>query len=133
MYSPLQMAADTPEHYSRFLDAFRFIEDVAVDWSESRYLAAEPMEYIVVARKAKDSGQWFCGGVTDGEKRNFELELDFLESGTYEATLYADAPDAHFKTNPQAYVITKLTVTPDGTIPVTMAPGGGFAISFERL
>ena len=133
MYSPLQMAADTPEHYSRFPDAFQFIEDVAVDWSESRYLGAEPMEYIVVARKAKDGGQWFCGGVTDTEARNFDLKLDFLESGTYEATLYADAPDAHYKNNPQSYVITKLTVTPDGTIPVTMAPGGGFAISFERL
>ena len=132
MYSPLQMAADTPEHYSRFPDAFRFIEDVAIDWSESRYLFAEPMEYIVVARKAKDSGQWFCGGVTDTETRSFELKLDFLEPGSYEATLYADAPDAHYKTNPQAYVITKLTVTPDSTIPVTMAPGGGFAISFEK-
>ncbi len=133
MYSPLQMAADTPEHYSRFLDAFQFIKDVAIDWSESRYLYAEPMEYIVAARKAKGTGQWFCGGVTDGQARSFEVKLDFLEPGTYEATIYADAPDAHFKTNPQAYVISKQTVTPDTTLPVTMAPGGGFAVSFKKL
>jgi len=106
---------------------------VAVDWSESRYLYAEPMEYIVAARKAKGTGQWFCGGVTDGQQRSFELKLDFLEPGTYEATLYADAPDAHYADNPQAYRITKQTVTPAGTLPVTMAPGGGFAISFRKL
>ena len=133
MYSPLQMAADTPEHYSRFMDAFQFIKDVAVDWSESRYLCAEPMEYIVVARKAKGTGQWFLGGVTDGQQRSFELKLDFLEPGTYEATLYADAPDAHYADNPQAYRITKQTVTPAGTLPVTMAPGGGFTVSFTKL
>ena len=120
MYSPLQMAADTPEHYSRFMDA-------------SHYLYAEPMEYIVAARKAKGTGQWFCGGVTDGQERSFEVKLDFLEPGSYEATLYADAPDAHFSTNPQAYRISKLTVGPQDTIPVTMAPGGGFAISFRKL
>ena len=91
------------------------------------------MEYIIAARKAKGTGQWFCGGVTDGQARSFELKLDFLEPGTYEATLYADASDAHYKTNPQAYAITRLTVTPGDTIPVTMAPGGGFAISFNRL
>ena len=133
MYSPLQMAADTPAHYSRFMDAFQFIKDVAVDWSESRYLYAEPMEYIVAARKAKGTGQWFCGGVTDGQARTFEIRLDFLEPGAYEATIYADAPDAHFKTNPQAYAITKQNVTPDSVIPVTMAPGGGFGISFRKL
>ena len=127
------MAADTPEHYSRFMDAFQFIKDVAVDWSESRYLYAEPMEYIVAARKAKGTGQWFCGGVTDAQERSFDVKLDFLEPGTYEATVYADAPDAHFKTNPQAYVISKQTVTPEGTLPVTMAPGGGFAVSFKKL
>ena len=132
MYSPLQMAADTPEHYSRFMDAFQFIKDVAVDWSESRYLGAEPMDYIVVARKAKGTGQWFCGGVTDEQERTFEVKLDFLEPGSYEATVYADAPDAHFAKNPQAYAITKRSVTPSDTIGVTMAPGGGFAISFEK-
>ena len=132
MYSPLQMAADTPEHYSRFMDAFQFIKDVAVDWSESRYLGAEPMDYIVVARKAKGTGRWFCGGVTDEQERTFEVKLDFLEPGSYEATVYADAPDAHFAKNPQAYAITKRSVTPSDTIDITMAPGGGFAISFEK-
>ena len=91
------------------------------------------MEYIVAARKAKGTGQWFCGGVTDGQERSFDVKLDFLEPGSYEATLYADAPDAHFSTNPQAYRISKLTVGPQDTIPVTMAPGGGFAISFRKL
>ena len=133
MYSPLQMAADTPEHYSRFMDAFQFIKDVAVDWSESRYLEAEPMDYILVARKAKGTGQWFCGGVTDEQERSFSVKLDFLEPGSYEATLYADAPDARYDTNPQAYSITKRTVTPADTIDVTMAPGGGFAVSFRKL
>ena len=133
MYSPLQMAADTPEHYSRFPDAFQFIKDVAVDWSESRYLEAEPMEYIIAARKAKGTGQWFCGGVTDAQARHFDIKLDFLESGSYEATLYADAPDAHYETNPQAYVITKRTVGPEDVLPITMAPGGGFAVSFKKL
>ena len=133
MYSPLQMAADTPEHYSRFMDAFQFIKDVAVDWSESRYLYAEPMEYIVAARKAKGTGQWFLGGVTDGQTRRFDVKLDFLEPGSYEATIYADAADAHYETNPQAYLITKQTVTPDSVLPVAMAPGGGFAVSFKKL
>ena len=91
------------------------------------------MEYIIAARKAKGTGQWFCGGITDGEARHFDLKLDFLEPGSYEATLYADAPDAHYKNNPQAYVITKRTVGPEDTLSITMAPGGGFAISFERL
>ncbi|MCR5351179.1 MAG: glycoside hydrolase family 97 protein [Bacteroidales bacterium] len=133
MYSPLQMAADTPEHYSRFLDAFQFIKDVAVDWSESHYLAAEPMDYILVARKAKDTGEWFCGGVTDEQERSFDVKLDFLEPGLYEATIYADAPDAHYQTNPQAYRIIHLTVDNTATIPVTMAPGGGFGISFKKI
>ena len=133
MYSPLQMAADTPEHYSRFMDAFQFIQDVALDWSESRYLFAEPGEYLVIARKAKDSGAWFCGGVTDGQTRSFSVGLDFLEEGRYEATVYADASDAHFRNNPQAYTITRRTVTPADRLDLTMAPGGGFAISFKKL
>ena len=132
MYSPLQMAADTPEHYSEHLDAFRFIEDVAVDWSESRYLFAEPMKYIVVARKAKKDGQWFCGGVTDGESREFDIPLDFLGEGEFVATLYADAPDADCYTNEKAYNISSINVTADDTIHTRMAPGGGFAISFTQ-
>ena len=132
MYSPLQMAADTPEHYGRFMDAFQFIKDVAIDWSESRYLFAEPGDYIVVARKAKKDGQWFCGGVTDEQERTFEIPLDFLEEGTeYVAKIYADAEDAHYLTNPQAYTITEQEVSSESTITVKMAPGGGFGISFE--
>ena len=131
MYSPLQMAADTPEHYSEHLDAFKFIEDVAIDWSESRYLFAEPMQYIVVARRAKDNGQWFCGGVTDEEAREFDIPLDYLGEGNFEATLYADAPDADCFTNEKAYNISTINVTSNDTIHVRMAPGGGFAISFK--
>lgn len=132
MYSPLQMAADTPEHYSRFMDAFQFIKDVAVDWSESRYLFAEPQHYVIAARKAKGTGQWFCGGVTDMEQRSFTLPLDFLSEGEFEATIYADAADAHYRDNAQAYTITSRKVRATDTIDVTMAPGGGFAISFKE-
>ena len=134
MYSPLQMAADLPEHYQPFMDAFQFIKDVALDWSESRYLQAEPGDYVVIARKAKNSGQWFLGGVTDEQQRTFDLALDFLEPDcNYEATIYRDAPDANYRTNPQAYEIVKQTVNRDNIISITAAPGGGFAISFDAL
>lgn len=133
MYSPLQMAADTPEHYSRFMDAFQFIKDVAVDWSESRYLFAEPGDYIIVARKAKKDGQWFCGGVTDEQAREFDIPLDFLGPGRFEARVYADADDAHYLTNPQAYTITSESVDASDRLHIKMAPGGGFGISFRKL
>ena len=132
LYSPLQMAADLPENYSRFMDAFQFIKDVAVDWSESRYLAAEPGDYLVVARKAKGTGQWFAGGVTDENRREFNVPLDFLEKGrSYTATIWQDAPDAHYRTNPQAYVISKQTFSSTDTLTIAAAPGGGFAIEFS--
>ena len=131
MYSPLQMAADTPEHYSRFMDAFQFIKDVALDWSESRYLFAEPQHFIIAARKSKADGQWFCGGVTDTLQRSFTLPLGFLGEGEFEATIYADATDAHYSNNPQAYTIEKRKVSATENIDITMAPGGGFAISFK--
>ena len=134
MYSPLQMAADMPEHYAEKMDAFQFIQDVPVDWSESRYLDAEPGEYIIVARKDKNSDNWFAGGVANADGHSDTLSLDFLDSGAqYEATIYADAPDAHYDTNPEAYVISRRTVSASDSIPVHMAPGGGFAISFRRL
>lgn len=133
MYSPLQMAADTPEHYSRSMDAFQFIKDVAVDWSESRYLFAEPGDYIIVARKAKKDGQWFCGGVTDEQARAFDIPLDFLGPGRFEARVYADADDAHYLTNPQAYTITSEPVDASDRLHIKMAPGGGFGISFRKL
>ena len=134
MYSPLQMAADLPQHYEQHMDAFQFIKDVAVDWSESRYLMAEPGDYIVIARKAKGTGQWFLGGVVDEQKRDFDIPLSFLDEGvSYEATLYRDAEDAHYETNPQAYVIEKITVSAGDNLKVTAAPGGGFAVSFKQL
>ena len=130
MYSPLQMAADLPENYNRFLDAFQFIKDVALDWDESHYLEAEPGEYVTVARKAKGENNWFVGNVNGIIPRSTVLKLDFLEKGkTYEATIYADAKDAHYKTNPQAYTISKKKVTYKSTLKLNSAPGGGFAIS----
>ena len=132
MSSPLQMAADLPEHYEQFMDAFQFIKDVDVDWLQSKYLLAEPGEYVVVARQGKKNGQWFCGGVTDDQKRTLEVPMNFLEPGkTYEATIYADAEDADYKENPQGYRIWKQNVTSEDVLSMTMARGGGFAISFK--
>jgi len=134
MYSPLQMAADLPENYDRYLDAFQFIKDVAVDWEESKYLEAEPGEYITVARKAKNTGKWFVGNVNGDDTRVSKLSFDFLEEGkNYVATVYADAKDAHYKTNPQAYTITKYAVTKKSKLSQQSAPGGGFAISIEEV
>ena len=131
MYSPLQMAADYPEHYEQFMDAFQFIKDVEVDWRRSEYLLAEPGDYIVTARQGKKSGRWFMGGVTDENARTLSVPLSFLENGkTYEATIYADASDAHYRNNPQAYTITGRTVTSSDSLEIFMAPGGGFAVSF---
>ena len=133
MYSPLQMAADLPEHYEQFMDAFQFIKDVDIDWIQSKYLLAEPGEYVVIARQGKKNGQWFCGGVTDDNARTLEVPLQFLDpEKTYEATIYRDADEAHYKNNPQAYVVEKRNVTFHDYLPVKMAPGGGFAISFEE-
>ena len=134
MYSPLQMAADLPQHYERHMDAFQFIKDVAVDWSESHYLMAEPGDYLIVARKAKKSGQWFMGCVVDEQQRSFEVPLQFLEPGeSYEATIYKDGADAHYKTNPKSYIIEKLTVSATDSLDISAAPGGGFAVSFRKL
>lgn len=133
LYSPLQMAADFPEHYEKFMDAFQFIKDVDVDWVQSRYLLAEPGDYVVIARQGKKNGQWFCGGVTDEQKRTLAVPMDFLEAGkVYEATIYADAQDADYKENPQAYEISTREVTSEDVLQMTMASGGGFAISFEE-
>ena len=133
MYSPLQMAADYPEHYEQFMDAFQFIKDVEVDWRRSEYLLAEPGDYIVTARQGKKSGNWFMGGVNDENARTLSVPLSFLENGkTYEATIYADASDAHYRNNPQAYTITGRTVTSSDSLELFMAPGGGFAVSFAE-
>ena len=157
-YSPLQMAADLPENYARFMDAFQFIKDVAVDWDKSLYLEAEPGAYIITARHPKmatlNSGRlsgkssvwefvnqggrshdvWYVGGITDENAREFEVKLNFLQPGLkYEATIYADAPDADFETNPQAYTITKRTVDSSTVLNVRMARSGGFAVSLRSL
>ncbi|WP_035669110.1 glycoside hydrolase family 97 protein [Flavobacterium sp. 83] len=130
MYSPLQMAADLPENYDRFADAFQFIKDVAVDWSDSKYLEAEPGQYVTVARKAKVTNNWFIGNVNGETPRTSTIKFDFLEKGKkYIATIYADAKDSHYKTNPQAYTIRKMTVTNKSKLAQFSAPGGGYAIS----
>ena len=134
MYSPLQMAADLPENYNRFLDAFQFIKDVPVEWSTSKYLEAEPGYYITTARKDKNSNNWFVGNVNGLNKRTSTISLDFLEKGKkYEATIYADANDAHYKTNPQAYKITKQKVTSKTKLQLTTAAGGGYGISIVEV
>ena len=155
-YSPLQMAADLPENYALFMDAFQFIKDVAVDWDKTLYLEAEPGAYIVTARHPKmttlNSGRltgksgawtfanpdgrehdvWFVGGVTDENARDVSVKLDFLTPGVqYEATIYADAPDADYETNPQTYIITHQTVSSETTLDLRMARAGGFAVSLR--
>lgn len=130
MYSPLQMAADLPENYKRFPDAFKFIEDVAVDWDESRYLEAEPGEYITVARKAKGTDKWFVGGVAGQHAHDANLNFDFLDKGRkYTATIYCDGKDADYRTNPQSYTIRKQTVTSKTKLKLHAVEAGGFAIS----
>ena len=133
LYSPLQMAADTPENYERFMDAFQFIKDVAIDWSDSRYIEAEVGEYITVARKAKNSGEWFMGSVAGYDARTSTVTLDFLEPNeVYVAKIYADAADAHYKTNPQAYTIREVRCTSKSTLKQFVAAGGGYAVSFRK-
>ena len=134
MYSPLQMAADLPEHYEKYDDAFQFIRDVAVDWSDSKYLEAEPGEYITVVRKAKGTDNWFIGGKCDENGHKSTLKLDFLEKGKkYACTVYADAKNADYEKNPKAYVITKKTVKKGDVLKIDEARGGGFAVSVIKL
>lgn len=130
MYSPLQMAADLPENYEKYDDAFQFIRDVATDWDDSRYLEAEPARYITVARKAKGTGRWFIGGKCNEDGHQSDLRLDFLDKGKkYVCTVYADAKDADYEKNPKAYTITRRTVRQGDRLRLKMAPGGGFAVS----
>ncbi|MBR5102277.1 MAG: glycoside hydrolase family 97 protein [Muribaculaceae bacterium] len=130
MYGPLQMAADLPENYEKFDDALQFIRDMAIDWDDSKYIEAEPGDYITVARKAKGTDNWFLGGKCDENGHSCTVKLDFLDKGRkYEATIYADAKDAHFKTNPKSYTITKKTVKAGDTLKFNEAPGGGFVVS----
>ena len=130
MYSPLQMAADLPENYERFMDAFQFIKDVAVDWDDSKYLEAEPGRYITVARKAKGTNNWFVGCTASENGHMSNISFDFLDpKRKYTATIYADGPTAHYEKNPQAYTIKKMTVTNKSRLTLRAASGGGFAIS----
>ncbi|WP_291100043.1 MULTISPECIES: glycoside hydrolase family 97 protein [unclassified Flavobacterium] len=134
MYSPLQMAADLPENYEKYPDAFQFIKDVAVDWQDSKYLEAEPGDYLTVVRKAKNSEKWFLGAITDENARKSEIKLDFLTKGKkYKAIIYEDAKDADWKKNPIAYTIKTIEVTSKSKINLVLAPGGGTAISFELI
>ena len=130
MYSPLQMVADLPENYAKYMDAFQFIKDVACDWDDSRYLEAEPGDYITVARKAKGTDNWFIGGKCDENGHKSVVKLDFLDKGKkYDCTIYADAEDASFDKNPKSYTITKKTVKRGDMLKLAEAPGGGFAVS----
>ena len=130
MYSPLQMAADLPETYEKYMDAFQFIKDVALDWDETKVLEAEPGDYITFARKEKGTDNWFVGRTNDEEGRSSEIKFDFLDSGqAYIATVYSDHPDAHYRDNPKAYQIKKYQVTKDSRLSQYCAPGGGYAIS----
>jgi len=130
MYSPLQMAADLPEHYEKYDDAFQFIRDVAVDWDDSRYLEAEPARYITVARKAKGTNNWFIGGKCDANGHDSVVKLDFLDAGKkYDCTIYSDAADADYEKNPKAYTIKKRTVKKGDTLRIKEVRGGGFAVS----
>jgi alpha-glucosidase len=134
MYSPLQMAADIPENYERFMDAFQFIKDVAIDWDETKYLEAEPGDYITIARRAKGTGDWYVGCTADENGHQTKLAFDFLEPGKkYIATVYADAKDASWDKNPQAYTITKGILTSKSKLNLRAASGGGFAISIKEV
>ena len=134
MYSPLQMAADLPENYNRFLDAFQFIKDVAVDWDDTKVIEAEPGDYITIARKAKGTNNWFVGNTSDENGRLSKFKLSFLDAGKkYKATIYADAKDAHYEKNPQAYTIKTIDVTNKTELSLQAAPGGGFAISIFEV
>ena len=132
MYSPLQMAADVPEHYEAHLDAFQFIKDVALDWEKSVYLEAEPGDFITIARKAKGSEDWFVGCTADENGHDANLNLDFLTPGKkYVATIYADAKNASWDKNPKAYTIKQMNVTSKTRLKLRAASGGGFAIAIK--
>ena len=134
LYSPLQMAADLPDNYERFRDAFQFIVDVPVVWDTVWYLEAEPYEYVTIARKQKDKDAWFIGSTNGYTPRTAMIDLSFLPAGKkYIATIYADAKNAHYKTNPQAYTITKKTVTSKTKLKLFTAAGGGCAIAIKPM
>ena len=127
------MAADLPENYEAHMDAFQFIKDVPVDWDETRILAAEPGDYIAIARKEKGGDRWFIGAITDENKRVIKADLSFLNKGQkYEATIYADADNANYLSNPEAYVIKKITVDNKSSLSLKLAEGGGAAVEIRN-
>ncbi len=132
LYSPLQMAADLPENYEKHLDAFQFIEDVAVDWDDTKILEAEPGDYITTARKAKGKDEWYLGAITDETARSTTASLDFLDVGkNYVATLYLDGEKAHWKDNPMEYQVQKFIVSNKSSLKLKLASGGGAAVSIK--
>jgi glucan 1,4-alpha-glucosidase len=134
MYSPLQMAADLPENYEKYPDAFQFIKDVSLDWDDSKYLEAEPGDYITVARKTKGKETWFLGAITDENPRQTEIALDFLSPKLkYQAIIYQDSKTAHWQNNPISYEIKTIEVTSKSKIKLNLASGGGTAISFKPI
>ncbi len=133
LYSPFQMAADLPENYERFPDAFQFIKDVPVDWKATKILFAEPGDYIVTARKDKKSENWFIGAITDENAREFNIKLDFLDEGKYEAIIYRDSENSHYEKNPMSYVIEKKLVNKKSSLKIKLVEGGGCAIMLKKL
>ncbi len=133
IYSPIQMAADLIENYERFPDAFTFIEQVPVNWSDTKILKAEPGEYVIIARKDKNSENWFLGAITDEEARSFDVKLDFLTADKYNVAVYQDAPDADWENNPMKYEIKTYTMKKSDTLKLKLAPGGGTAVIFKPI
>jgi hypothetical protein len=132
IYSPVQMVADLPENYAAKPDAFRFIREVPVDWDDTKILEAEPGDYVTIARKGKGSDSWFIGAITDEHTRNATVNLSFLDKGKkYTATIYKDAPDADWQSNPEAYIIESKKVSASTVLSLRLAPGGGAAISIH--
>ena len=135
-YSPMQMAADLPEHYMMHPEAFEFIKDVPVDWSDKVVLNSKISEYVTIARKDKNSENWFVGGITDENDRKFDIDLDFLEiDSTYNFKIFKDKPNTHWKDNPMGYEIEQfnLKIESDSSTEIYVAPGGGFAIQIEKI
>ena len=133
IYSPIQMAADLIENYERFPDAFTFIEQVPVNWSDTKILKAEPGDFVIIARKDKDSDDWYVGAITDEEARDFNIKLDFLPADKYEITIYKDAPDADWEKNPMKYEIEKSIIIKNQKIELNLSPGGGTAIILKPV
>lgn len=127
------MAADFPEHYDMFPDAFRFIKDVALDWDRSWYLEAEPMEYVTVARKEKGVDRWFVGGTNGEEPRQATVDFSFLPKGKYKVQIYRDGKDAHYRNNPQSYVVEEKNITEKTKLRIYEAAGGGFAMTITPI